>query len=101
MSRSYTSSSPWLLREGSGTTLIQFICSLIQLYSYLKKIKLSHYTPRRRLEGEEAKFLLIIDLSTRWDEWSASRPGRALASGKGPPVPIEQKVEWAPEPVRT
>jgi hypothetical protein len=32
-------------------------------------------------------------------EWSASRPGRALASGKGPPVPIVQEAVWAPEPV--
>jgi hypothetical protein len=32
-------------------------------------------------------------------EWSASRPGRALAQGKGPPVPIVQEVGWAPEPV--
>jgi hypothetical protein len=28
-------------------------------------------------------------------EWSASRPGRALPPGKGPPVPIVQKVEWS------
>jgi hypothetical protein len=32
-------------------------------------------------------------------EWSASRPGRALAPGKGPPVPIVQEAGWAPEPV--
>jgi hypothetical protein len=32
-------------------------------------------------------------------EWSASRPGRALAPGKGPPVPIGQEAGWAPEPV--
>jgi hypothetical protein len=25
------------------------------------------------------------------DEWSVSRPGRALAPGKGPPVPIGQE----------
>jgi hypothetical protein len=25
-------------------------------------------------------------------EWSASRPGRALPSGKGPPVPIVQEA---------
>jgi hypothetical protein len=34
-------------------------------------------------------------------EWSASRPGRALAPGKGPPVPIVQEAGWAPEPVWT
>jgi hypothetical protein len=34
-------------------------------------------------------------------EWSASRPGRALAPGKRPPVPIVQEAGWAPEPVWT
>jgi hypothetical protein len=30
-------------------------------------------------------------------ELSASRPGRVLSSGKGPPVPIVQEAGWAPE----
>jgi hypothetical protein len=34
-------------------------------------------------------------------EWSASRPGRALPPGKGPPVPTVQEAGWAPEPVWT
>jgi hypothetical protein len=34
-------------------------------------------------------------------EWSASRPGRALAPGKVPPVPIVQEAGWTPEPVWT
>jgi hypothetical protein len=34
-------------------------------------------------------------------EWSASRPGRALPLGKGPPVPIGEEAGWAPEPVWT
>jgi hypothetical protein len=34
-------------------------------------------------------------------EWSASRPGRALPPGKGPPVPIVQEAGWASEPVWT
>jgi hypothetical protein len=34
-------------------------------------------------------------------EWLASSPDRALASGKGPPVPIVQEAGWAPEPVWT
>jgi hypothetical protein len=34
-------------------------------------------------------------------EWSASRPGRALPPGRGPPVPIGQEAGWAPEPVWT
>jgi hypothetical protein len=32
-------------------------------------------------------------------EWSASRPGRDLVPGKGPPVPIVQEAGWAPGPV--
>jgi hypothetical protein len=34
-------------------------------------------------------------------EWTASRPGRTLAPGNGPPVPIVQMVGWTPEPVWT
>jgi hypothetical protein len=34
-------------------------------------------------------------------ELSASRPGRALARGKGPPVPIGREAGWAPESVWT
>jgi hypothetical protein len=34
-------------------------------------------------------------------EWSESRPGRALAPGRGPPVPIGQEAGWAPESVWT
>jgi hypothetical protein len=32
---------------------------------------------------------------------SASRPGRALPPGKGPPLPIVQEAGWATEPVWT
>jgi len=32
---------------------------------------------------------------------SATRPGRALTTGKGPTVPIVQEAGWAPEPVWT
>jgi hypothetical protein len=35
--------------------------------------------------GEELQLLLIHDLGTRWGERLASRPGRALNPGKGPP----------------
>jgi hypothetical protein len=43
--------------------------------------------------------VLILDLGIRWDERSASRPGRAIAPGKGPPVPTVQEAAWAPESV--
>jgi hypothetical protein len=34
-------------------------------------------------------------------EWSASRPGRALSSGKWLPASIVQEAGWSPEPVWT
>jgi hypothetical protein len=51
--------------------------------------------------GEDIYLLLIHDLGIRRGEWSASRPGRALPPGKGPPVPIVPEAGWAPEPVWT
>jgi hypothetical protein len=65
------------------------------------KVKQSRYTPWRRMGGEEVQLLLILNLCTRWGEWSASRPGRALPLGKEPPVPIVQQAGWAPELVWT
>jgi hypothetical protein len=53
-------------------------------------------TPRRRQGGEE---LLTSALDA--GQPSASRSGRALPLGKGPPVPIVQEAGWAPEPVWT
>jgi hypothetical protein len=38
---------------------------------------------------------------TNRGKWSASRLGRGLALGKGPPVPIGQEAGWAPESVWT
>jgi hypothetical protein len=37
----------------------------------------------------------------RWGEWSASRPGRTLLPGKGPPVLIGYEAGWASELVMT
>jgi hypothetical protein len=52
---------------------------------------------------EERKYSSYSFLPSALDrgEWSASRPGRALAPGKRPPVPIVQEAGWAPEPVWT
>jgi hypothetical protein len=36
-----------------------------------KKLKLFHYTPRRRLSGKKVQLLLILDLDTTW-EWVVS-----------------------------
>jgi hypothetical protein len=46
--------------------------------------------PCRRQEGKEVQLTLILDVSARWSEWSASRPGRVL-----PPVPTVQEAGWA------
>jgi hypothetical protein len=47
---------------------------IVWLTCWTKKLKLFHY------------------------EWSASRPGYALAPGKDPPVPIVPEAGWVPEP---
>jgi hypothetical protein len=51
--------------------------------------------------GEKVELLLIRNLGARWGEWSASRPGRALPTGKGSSVSIGLEAWWAPEPVWT
>jgi hypothetical protein len=66
-----------------------------------KQAKQSRYTPRRRLGERRYSSYLFLTSALDGGEWSASRPGRALAPGKGPPVPIVQEAAWAPEPVWT
>jgi hypothetical protein len=59
------------------------------LHSCLKKkVKQSRYTPWRRLGGEGYISNSFLTLTLDGGEWSASRPGRALALEKGPLVPI-------------
>jgi hypothetical protein len=65
-------------------------------------LELSQYTPGRRLRGEEVYSSYSFSTSELdGGEWSASRPGRAVPPGKGPPVLIGQETGWAPEPVWT
>jgi hypothetical protein len=66
-----------------------------------KKAKQSRCTPWWRLGGEEYSSCSFLTSALDWGEWSASRPGRALPPGKGPPVPIVQEAGWASEPVWT
>jgi hypothetical protein len=63
--------------------------------------KLSHYTPRRRLGERRYSSYSFSTSALDGGEWSASRPGRALAQGEGTLVPILQEAGWAPEPVWT
>jgi hypothetical protein len=73
----------------------------VEIILSIKKLKLSHYTPRRRL-GERRYSSYSSSTSTLdGGQWSASRPGRALPPGKIPPVHIVQEAGWAPEPVWT
>jgi hypothetical protein len=44
------------------------------------KVKLSHY--------HHAATRVMLDLSTRWGEWSASHPSSTFPPRKGPPVPF-------------
>jgi hypothetical protein len=53
------------------------------------------------LEGEEYSSYSFSTSALHGGEWSASRPGRVLALGKGPPVLIVQEAGWTPEPVWT
>jgi hypothetical protein len=69
-------------------------------YMYIK-VKQSRYTPWRRLRGEEYRSYSFTTSALDGGEWLASRPGRALPLGKGPPVSIGQEAGWAPEPVWT
>jgi hypothetical protein len=68
---------------------------------YFPKSKQSRYTPWRRLRERMYSSYSFTTSALDGGEWSASRPGRALPPGKGPPVPIVQEAGWAPEPVWT
>jgi hypothetical protein len=50
-------------------------------------------------EGEEYSSYLFMTSTLDGGEWSASRHGRTLPLGKGPPVPIGQEAGWASQPV--
>jgi hypothetical protein len=76
-----------------ASNLEQATCPL--LLSLYLKLLLSHYTLRRRLGERRYSFYSFLTSVLDRGEWSASRPGRALASGKGPPVLIVQEAGWA------
>jgi hypothetical protein len=59
------------------------------------KVTQPHNTLMDGQGGQEVYPLLILNLGTRWGEWSASRPGRALPPGKGPTVPTGKEAGWA------
>jgi hypothetical protein len=65
------------------------------------KTKAVHYTPLRRAGKRRYSSYSFLISAVGGCECSASRPGRALPPGKGPPVSFVQEVGWAPEPVWT
>jgi hypothetical protein len=66
-----------------------------------KKLKLTHYTLRRHCGEKTYSSYSFLTSALDSGEWSTSHPGRALAPGKGSPVPTVQEAGWAPEPVWT
>jgi hypothetical protein len=70
-------------------------------YNYIVNVKQSHYTQLKCRRERRYSSYSFITSALDGGEWSASRPGRALTPGKGPPVPIGQEAGWAPEPVWT
>jgi hypothetical protein len=63
------------------------------------KSKVVSVPPRRRQGERRYSFYSFLTSALDGGVWSASRSGRALAPGKGHPVPIVQEAGWAPEPV--
>jgi hypothetical protein len=63
------------------------------------KVKVKQSDTRHGGAWEEKRYSSnsFSTLALDGGEWSASRPGRALPPGKGPPVPIGQEAGWAPE----
>jgi hypothetical protein len=57
----------WSLDEGGSTHLWNDgLRNIILVLKLKKRVKQSHYTPWRRLGGEDVYLLLIHDLGTRW-----------------------------------
>jgi hypothetical protein len=63
-----------------------------QVWNVGVKVKQSRYTPWRRLEERKYSSYSFTTSALDGDEWLASRPGRALPPGKGPPVSIGWNV---------
>jgi hypothetical protein len=63
----------------------------IHTYIHTYKLKLSHYTPWRRLGERRYSSYTFLTWALDRDERSASRPGRALTPGKVPPVPLYRR----------
>jgi hypothetical protein len=86
---------------GTRYFLLLVLSTSASITFVVKNVKQSLYTPWRRLGERRYSSYSFTTSALNGGEWSASRPGRALPPGKGPPVPIVQEAGWAPEPVWT
>jgi hypothetical protein len=83
-----------------GVCLTSYLCAVVIAtvpdYAYHPKTK----AVRHAVAWGERRYSSYSFSTSALDEgeWSASRPGRTLAPGKGPPVPIAQEAGLAPEP---
>jgi hypothetical protein len=99
----------WLVRLHVPTLLQSHVTSLYRQQqgssALLATTKQYSSSPATRHGGAwgERRYSSYSFMTSALDggEWSASRPGRVLPPGKGPPVPIVQEAGWAPETVWT
>jgi hypothetical protein len=89
------------VRTGNGANMAGKGHVSIMTSPQQTKKQQSRYTPCRRLRERRYSSYSFTTSALDGDEWSTSRPGRALPPAKGPPVPIVQEFGWAPEPVWT
>jgi hypothetical protein len=103
----YSLEAPFYLRYSLIRSHFSFYLQSINFSEYLslfqvvRKVKLSRYTPWRRMGERRYSSYSYLTSALDGGEWSAWRPGRALPLRKGPPLPIVQEAGWAPEPVWT
>jgi hypothetical protein len=98
----------WLIQKVQGLLLCVCVCVCVCVRACVRararmyvKVKQSRYTPCRRLAERRYSSYSFTTSAVDGGEWSASRPSRALALWKGPPVPIGQENVWAPALVWT
>jgi hypothetical protein len=90
--------------------IVTYFCLVYRLQTFmtnripcitLSVVKRCPATPCRRQGDRRYSSHSLLTSALDGGEWSASRPGRALPPGKGPPVPTGQEAGWASEPVWT
>jgi hypothetical protein len=89
---------PGLSRQGNNTYWVWLRTRGLGEYW---KLKQTHYTPRRQLGERRYSSYSFSTSALDGGECSASCLGRALAPGKGPPVPTGQEAGWTSESVWT